>query len=282
MKLVEFLLDKSNLKKLRFVGLSAVLVAVCYFLAINYLASTNSTQSALFVKYVAFIALISVLSSLFVQYLDGGDRNIKIVFFTGITPFMLTLASFLLFVYFPNLSLVLKVLAGLFNFILLYTLLLLNNVILVVESREVNIPVYRVAVNWVQIVLLSVSLVLFTGIFKTFLQPLIQVAFITASAYIFYQYLIWVYTSDKDTRVLKPLESVVISLANTLLVGGGASLVLFFATESFLRGIFVSSIFLLGQGYIQLYLKNALSKKGLWDYLLICLVFLTILVVFRP
>ncbi|MFA5776266.1 MAG: hypothetical protein WC988_01795 [Patescibacteria group bacterium] len=282
MKLAEFLLDKLNLKKLRFLILSAVLISVCYFLSRGYLSFNNVLQPMLFVKYVSFIALISVLSSLFVQYLSGGDKDIKIVFFTGITPFMLTLGCFLFFVYFPNLSLILKVLTGFFNFILLYTLLLLNNVILVVESREVNIPVYRVAINWVQIVLLSVSLVLFTGIFKTFFQPLIQVSLITASSYIFYQYLIWVYSNDKDIRLLRPLESVILSLANTLLVGWGASLMLFFATESFLRGVFVASVFLLGLGYIQLYLKNALSKKGVWDYLLICSVFLTILVLFRP
>lgn len=282
MKLAEFLLDKLNLKKLRFIVLSAILISACYFLSLSYLSSNDASQSASLAKYIVFIALISVLSSLFVQYLGGGNREVKIVFFTGITPFMLTLGCFLLFVYFPNLSPILKVLAGFFNFILLYTLLLLNNVILVVESREVNIPVYRVAINWVQIVLLSVSLVLFTGILKTFLQPLIQVVLIAASSYIFYQYLIWVYSNDKDIRLLRSFESVILSLANTLLVGWSASLVLFFATESFLRGIFVASVFLLGLGYIQLYLKNALSKKGVWDYLLICLVFLTILVVFKP
>ena len=236
----------------------------------------------MFAKYIAFIAFVSILSSLFVQYLGGGGKTVKMLFFTGVMPFMLTLGCFLFFLYFPNLSLLLKILAALFNFILLYTLLLLNNVVLVVESRETNIPVYRVAIGWVQIVLLSISLILFTGIFRTFFQPLVQVMFIVVSSYIFYQYLIWVYSNDKDYRVLRPLESTVLSFAITLLVGWGASLVLFFATESFLRGIFVASVFLLGLGYIQLYLKNALSKKNTWDYLLICLVFLIILVVFRP
>jgi len=282
MRLAELLLDRLNLKKLRFLFLSAILISTCYFLSLNYLSSDIALQQGQFAKSIAFIALISILSSLFVQYLGGGDKGLKMVFFTGITPFILTLGCFLFFVYFPNLSLVLKVLAGLFNFMLLYTLLLLNNVILVVESREVNIPVYRVAINWVQIVLLSVSLILFTSIFKTFFQPLIQVVLITVSSYVFYQYLIWVYSNDKDVRLLRSFESVILSLANTLLVGWGAGLVLFFAAESFLRGIFVASVFLLGLGYIQLYLKNALSKRGVWDYLLISVVFLIILVVFRP
>lgn len=282
MKLAEAFLDKVNLKKLRFVGLSAVLILICYLLASNYLAYSGERGSLLLTKYIVFIALISVLSPLIVQYLAGGDRSIKMVFFTGVTPFMLTLGCFFFYVFYPNLSQVLKILAGLFNFFLLYTLLLLNNVMLVVENREVTIPVYRVAINWVQIVLLGVSLVLFTGTFRTLFQPLVQVAMITILSYIFYQYVIWVYSNDKDIRILKSLESVVLCLAITLLVGWGASLVLFFATESFLRGIFVASVFLLGLGYIQLYLKNALSKKGVWDYLIICLVFLTILVVFRP
>jgi len=271
-----------NFKKIRFLVLSAVLISTSYLLAVSYLSSTDSLQQASFIKYIVFLALISVLSPLIVQYLAGGDRSIKMVFFTGIMPFTLTLGCFFFFVYFPNVSLVLKILAGLFNFLLLYTLLLLNNVMLVVESREVTIPVYRVAINWVQIVLLGVSLILFTGIFRTFFQPLVQVALVMVLSYIFYHYVIWVYSNDKDIRLLKSFESVVLCFATTLLVGWGASLVLFFSTESFLRGIFVASVFLLGLGYIQLYLKNALSKKGLWDYLIICLVFLTILVVFRP
>ena len=276
------MLNKLNLKKLCFIVLSVVLVSICYFLSLSYLLSSGGWQLILFAKYIAFIAFVSILSSLFVQYLGGGGKTVKMLFFTGVMPFMLTLGCFLFFLYFPNLSLLLKILAAFFNFILLYTLLLLNNVVLVVKSRETNIPVYRVAVGWVQIVLLSISLVLFTGIFRTFFQPLVQVMFIVVSSYIFYQYLIWVYSNDKDYRVLRLLESTVLSFAITLLVGWSASLVLFFTTESFLRGIFVASVFLLGLGYIQLYLKNALSKKNTWDYLLICLVFLIILVVFRP
>jgi len=262
--------------------LSIVLISTCYYLSVSYLSSGTPLLSITLLRYVVFLGLIGILSTLFVQYLGGGDRHIKTVFFTGVTPFMLILGCFLFFIYFPNLSLLLKILAGLFNVTLLYTLLLLNNVVLVVGSREVNIPVYRVAVIWVQIVLLSISLVLFTGIFRSTLQPLIQVALIIVAAYIFYQYLIWVYLNDTDIRVLTSLESVVLSFATTVLVGWGASSVLFFSAESFLRGIFVASVFLLGMGYIQLYLKNALSKNGVWNYLLICVVFLAILVVFRP
>ena len=282
MKLTGTLVASLNLKKLRFGGLSAGLIFACYLLASSYLSYSGEAGDTLLIKYVVFIALISILIPLIVQYLPGGEKNIKMVFFTGVTPFTLTLGCFLLFVYFPNLSLVLKMLAGVFNFFLLYTLLLLNNVMLVVKSREVTIPVYRVAINWVQIVLLGISLILFTGLFRTFFQPLIQVALITTFSYICFQYVIWVYSNDKDARRLNFFESVTLCFAGSVLTGWGASLTLFFATESFLRGIFVASVFLLGLGYIQLYLKNSLSKKGVRDYLLICLVFLVILVAFRP
>gem|GEM_PF-609206 len=282
MRLTGLVLDSLNLKKLRFILLSVALIGVCYGLAASFVSSGSVPYPASLGVYVVFIALVSVLSSLFVQYLGGGSRGAKMVFFTGVMPFMLAVGCFMLFVYFPNLSLAIKILAGLFNVSLLYTLLLLNNVLLVVGSRETSIPVYRVALNWVQVVLLAVSLILFTSIFKTALQPLIQVALIMLCAYVFYQYLLWVYSSDRDIKQLKYLEALTLCLTSTLLVGWAACMVLFFATESFLRGIFIASVFLFGLGYIQLYLKNELSRKGIRDYVLICAIFLGILVVFRP
>lgn len=271
-----------NLKKIRFIVLSVLLIGFVYFLATRYLLSgEGAVDNLALAKYTLFIGISTILSSLFVQYLEGGDRSIKTVSFVGLTPFLLVMGVFLFFIYYPNLSVFLKVGAGFFYTVLLYTLLLLNNVLLVVGSREGSIPVYRVAINWVQIVLLGVSITLFTGILRVQVQPLIQVLFIIAVSLLYYSYLIWVYSNEKDIRRIEAYGAVILVGSFALLVGWGTFVTLFFPAESFLRGIFISSVFLLGLGYIQLYLKNSLSKKSIWDYLLICLVFFSILVLFK-
>lgn len=271
-----------NIKKLRFVILSLLLIGTTYFLAFKLASSGQDLAITSLLKFAGFISLLTILSSLFIQYLEGGDRGVQAMLYVGLTPLMLAMGCFLLFLYYPNLSVLLKMLAGVFYVILLYTLLLLNNVLLVVETRESHIPVYRVAINWVQIVLLSVSISLFTGLFRVQIQPLFQVLLIMLVSYFWYTYLLWVYSNDKDIRQVKLHEGWVLSGIFSLLVGWGAFITLFFQAETFLRGIFVSSVFLLGLGYIQLYLKNSLNRKFIWDYLLICLVFFGILCVFRP
>jgi hypothetical protein len=231
---------------------------------------------------IVLVGLVTLLSAFFVQYQDGGVKDVRSVIFVVITPLLLILGLVFFYNFYPNLSVILKVGASLFYLSLLYTLLLLNNVLLVVKGREGGIPVYRVAVNWVQIVLLGISISLFTGLLRLEIQPMFQVMAVTLVALICNQYFIWVWSYEKDSRQLKAFESAVLSGSFALLTGWSAFLVLFFSTESFLRGIFVASIFLLGLGYTQLYIKNALSKRTLRDYLVICAVFFGLLVVFKP
>jgi len=233
-------------------------------------------------KYIVLLGIVTVLSSLFVQYVEGGDSSIKIYTFVGFTPALLVVGTFMFFVFYPNLSILLKVAAAIFYMVLLYTLLLLNNVLIVVKSREVSIPVYRVAVNWVQIVLLGVSITNFTGILRINIQPLFQLALIIGISLFHYLYLVWVYSNEQDIRQVKAYEALVLCISFALLVGWSVFTTLFFPAESFLRGIFIASVFLLGLGYIQLYLKNSISKKSIWNYLLIVMVFFTIAVAFKP
>lgn len=271
-----------NFKKVRFVLFALALVGISYYLSFRIIQRDATPSLLTLINNIVFIGLVSVLGSLFIQYLEGGERRPEIVFYVGIMPFLLTLGSLLFFIYYPNLSLFFKIAAVAFYSVLLYTLLLLNNVLLVVESREMHIPVYRVAINWVQIVLLSISISLFTGLLRVQIQPLIQLTFVMITSFVCYNYLLWVYSNDKETRKVKPYEGVVLSGAFTLLTGWGAFFTLFFPAETFLRGIFGSSVFLLGLGYIQLYIKNSLSKKNMWDYLVVGIVFLVIMTVFRP
>ncbi len=270
-----------NVKKLRFVALSLILIGCAYLLSTRLIMLTEDRMMHTLARYVVFMAIATILSALFVQYLEGGDRGVREVLFVGLTPFLLVISAFFFFVYYPNLSVIIKLGAGLFYTTLLYTLLLLNNVLLVVNSREDVIPVYRVAVNWVQIVLLSTSISLFTGLHRLQIQPVFQTALVTSAAFFYYRYLIWVNSYEKEVRQVKQYESIILAACFALFVGWASFIVLFISSESFLRGLFIASIFLLGLGYIQLYLKNALSKKSVWDYLFICLAILGTLVIFK-
>jgi hypothetical protein len=273
--------SKRNLKKIRFIVLSLILVATAYYLSGRYIAGDDNDVWVL-LKYVIFIGMTSVLSTLLVQYLEGGKKEFSTVFFAGSMPFFLVLGCFLFYCYYPNLSLNIKILASAFYVFLLYTLLLLNNVVLVVGSREVNIPVYRAALNWVQIILLSSSILLFTSFSRLQIHPLIQLVLITLVSLVFYGYLLWVFSDEREIKAIKSHEALSLIIGLSSLVGWAFFSVIFFPTESFLRGLFVSSVFLLGLGYVQLYLKNSLSKRNLRDYLLICSTFFVLVLVFRP
>ncbi len=272
-----------NFKKLWFIVASVFLVGAVYYVAgSHHRLEDQATTFVLLLKYILIIAFISIAISLFVQYLDGGDRGVREVAFVGLTPFFLCLGVLFFYLYYPNLSLTIKIFAGLFYVGLLYTLLLLNNVLLVVKGREDIIPVYRVATGWVQIVLLSVAITVFTGLHRLPVQPLLQTLAVSLVAFFFYTYSLWVYSFEKEIRKVKALESIVITASLAIFTGWTSFTTLFFSGETFLRGLFIASVFLLGLGYLQLYLKNSLSKKTLWDYIALILVFFVVLVLFKP
>ena len=271
-----------NFKKLWFIVASVLLVGAVYYFAGSYHRLEDQATPALLAKYIVIVAFISVAMSLFVQYLDGGDRGAKELAFVGLTPFFLCLGVLFFYLYYPNLSITIKIVAGLFYAGLLYTLLLLNNVLLVVKGREEVIPVYRVAVGWVQIVLLSVAITVFTGMHRLPVQPLLQTLAVCLIAFFFYSYSLWVYSFEQDIRKVKALEPFVITASLTVFTGWTSFTTLFFSGETFLRGLFIASVFLFGLGYIQLYLKNSLSKKTLWDYIAVTLIFFVVLLLFKP
>ncbi|MFH1295388.1 MAG: hypothetical protein ABIH84_02305 [bacterium] len=273
---------KGSTKKFLFIVLSLTLVSVAYFLASQLLMLPGSQFATALGKDVLFIGLICVLSVLFVQFLEGGERGFQATAFVGGVPFFLVLAVFFFFVYYPNVSTLFKVIAGVLYALLLYTLLLLNNVLLVVKSREDIIPVYRVTGSWVQIVLLSISVPLFIGVHRLPVQPLLQSLLVALLSWFFFLYLIWVYSYEKEIKQLNAVGSLLLASTCAFLTAWASFATLFFPGETYLRGLFIASVFLLGLGYIQLFLKNALSRRGLWDYLLICLFFFGILVAFKP
>lgn len=271
-----------NFKKLRFLLLSFTLVGLVFFIANRLAGVSEPVQVTTLFKFVVIISITTILSSSFVQYLSGGGKKITTIFYVGFSPVLVILGCFLLFLYYPNLSIFLKLISGLFYTIVLYTMLLLNNVLLVVESREVSIPVYRVALSWVQIVLLSSVLAIFTGLLRLPVHSIVQAGLIIVVSFFCYSYLFWVYSNEKEVRSVKVYEGLVLCSAFGLLTGWSSFITLFFPAESFLRGIFISSVFLLGLGYIQSYLKNSLSRRNIREYLLICLMFFTILMLFKP
>lgn len=271
-----------NTKKIMFLGVSVLLVATSFYLAINCAKRDGDQFTSELGKYVLFLALISITSALIVQYLEGGKRGVRQSLFVGTTPFFLCLGVFFFYLYYPNLSFPVKLMAGVFNVFLLYTLLLLNNVLLVVGNREEVIPVYRVAISWVQIVLLGVSISLFTGIHRVLIQPVMQTLVVAGVSLILYLYAMWAYFLEREIRRPKTKESLTLAISLVLLTGWASFMTLFFSAETFLRGLFISSVFLLGLGYIQLYVKNSLSKRSLLDYIAPALFFFVVMAIFKP
>ncbi len=271
-----------NYKKLWFILASVFLVGFSYYIAYNYVKVGDQSANGLAIRYLVLVTLVSIVISLFVQYLEGGSRGAGEILFVGLTPSFLCSGVMFFYLYYPNLSPTIKILAGLFYIFLLYTLLLLNNVLLVVKSREEVIPVYRVATGWLQIVLLSMTISIFTGLHRLHIQPILQTLASVLISFFFYNYSLWVYSFDKETRKIKAVESLVISLSLALFAGWSSFITLFFSGETFLKGLFIASVFLLGLGYIQLYIRNALNKRALWDYIIPTVIFFLVLSLFKP
>ena len=275
------MIHRINIKKLRFFLIASTLVFLSYYISGKYDEYSIEDVYSLF-KYALLLALISIASSLLVQLSEGGKRRVNTIFYLGVTPYLVVLGCFLFYSYYPNLSLSLKIITSGFYILLLYTLLLLNNVVLIVGSREVNIPIYRAALNWVQIILLCDSILIFTCFSRLPVHPGVQSLLVVIVSIILYGYLLWVYSEEVEIKTVQKKESVLLIIDLSFLVGWAYFSVLFISAESFLRGLFVASVFLLGLGYTQLYIKNSLSKRNIRDYMLICGVFFMLLILFRP
>lgn len=259
-------LQRLDFRKFRFWFISFTLVLSVYIFKNNF--------------WWAFLVAFLLL---FLAYIDVFKfMNLVSAFYIAFSGFLCFLSLFLFFNYYPNISLFLRLGAFVFYSVILYTLILLNNIVLFVVSRGEAIPIYRVATNWVQFVLLSLGIPLFTGLLKLDIQPLLQVLIVGLFCIFLYFYFFWVWGGERDIKKPSIWEKVVLAGGFALICVHAVFVTLFFAAESFLRGLFASSVFLFGLGYIYLYIRNSLDTKALRYYLINLAVFFIIMILFKP
>jgi len=210
--------------------------------------------------------------------------NIKLnnIIYGSILPLQLVLASTLFFFFYPNLGYLFKLMMlGIFSF-LYYIVSLVDNIFLVIQDREEQIPMYRVASTWSQILSVIIAIPLYSSIFKLNLLFIWQSLFVFISALLFSFYQFWILRFDKDMKKVKVGEFILLNLLAGFLVLATSLSISFFPTESFLRSLFVSSVLMFSLNYVQSHLKNDINDKFLYQSLFISLIFFIILFLFNP
>ncbi len=210
------------------------------------------------------------------------NSTIKSTVITSIVLYSLIVGFILVSAFFPNLSVLMKRLSYVLFFSLFYILSLVNNVFLVVSSREESIPLYRVAVTWSKILISLISIPLLAGLFKISVNAFGETLLILLLSILFYIYLIWFLEHDADVKNYKAGELITLIILGSFLVVLANIAVSFFPTETFLRALFVSSILIFGISYIEAHLKNSITKKLITESLTLSVIFLVLLFIFHP
>jgi hypothetical protein len=236
----------------------------------------------------ALVALLmAVLGTGLVQYSSVTTEHI-LKYFVGKTflsilvlPVTLVVGALLSLIYFPNLSLFLRVATMGTVGLLMYVISLVNNIFLVVYEREETIPLYRVAVTWSQILLVIVSIPFFSGVFKIPINAIYQTLIVAVVAGFFARFLMWVQDMDSDVPTIDRGEMWVNSLLVGFVVFTVGIATSFVPTESFLRALLLSSVLMSSLGYLQAHYKNVVTKKLVFEYAVILLIFLLFVLIFN-
>lgn len=259
-------------KKPRF-ALYSLLVSLFVFL----FAFGGSEEYKLLYTFVA--VTVSILGVFIIQFPFVSLRN----FLThALMPFHLTIGVIGSFYYFPNLSVYIKIVLIILFFVAMYVASLINNVFLVIEERRESIPLYRAALTWMQILLITLAIPFFASLFKINVNALVQNGIAALSSAALVLYLIWAYSFEDGHKNLSKGERISLVLFSMFFVFFGGLSVSFFPTESFLRAIFVASILMFCLNYVSETLKNNVTMNLVVQHLLISGTFLAILMVFNP
>jgi hypothetical protein len=165
---------------------------------------------------------------------------------------------------------------------LFYIVLLVDNIFLVIHDREEVIPLYRVALTWSQILEVVVAIPLFAGIFKLPVDGITQSLIVSLISLLFALYLVGVQKFDKDSKDPGVGEIATLCLFVFVIVLCASISVAFMPTEPFLRSLMISSTLLFGLIYVNAHLKNEISKQLILEYLIIILVFFSLILFFIP
>lgn len=241
-----------------------------------FLVSETEPPNYTFMVVLTFV--FGLVGAVVVQVPNVKRNN---ALFTLLLPVHLIAGTILSLTYFPNLGQFIKIAALISVGVVAYATSLVNNIFLVVEEREKVMPLYRVAVTWSQILMITIAIPYFSGIFKIPYNSLLQTLIVGLSAFIFTIYLMWTLDFDSDVRSMSAKEKIVSSTLVVFMVVSSSLTVAFIPAESFLRALFISAILMAGLGYLQSHFKNTVTKRLLIEYSAITFMFLLFVLVFR-
>lgn len=258
-------------RKKRYLLQSLLFFLLGYFL---FIQSNFSLVTEIFLNLLFVLVFVSI----------SHYPNIKLhnILYGSILPIQLVLSGSLFFYFYPNLSYLFKSVLLLGFSFLYYVVSLVDNIFLVIQDREEQIPMYRVASTWAQILVVITSIPLYSSIFKLDILFIWQSILVLISTLLFSFYQFWILRFDKDLKKIKVGEFILLNLLAGFLVFSTSLSISFFPTESFLRALFVSSVLMFSLNYTQSHLKNDVNEKFLYQSLFISLFFFIILVLFNP
>lgn len=226
-----------------------------------------------------FGLVVVLIGTFIVHYPNTTLRNF---YYALVLPVSLFFGAIMAFHTYPNLSRVFKV-AGIAFFCLLYYLVcLMDNIFLVIHSRDEVIPLFRVAMTWTQIFQVLVSIPLFASIYRYPLNGFKQIALVIVITFIFNVYQMFAYRFDPDSKTTGVGEVFYLSAISSYLQFSISSALIFFPAEAFLRGLVSSAALLFGLNFVNTYLKNEINRKIIMQYTLIVILFLSLFFFFRP
>jgi len=226
------------------------------------------------------LSFILVVSGSLISHSTGITKENFI--YSIIMPLGVISGGILSLKFYPNLGSVFKIFVVMFFSGIYYLVSLADNIFLVVSDREEIIPLYRVAVTWSQILQVIVAIPLFAGIFKLNIITFSHSLIISSISFLFTYYQLWVYRFEPDAKKIEIGERFYICFLSFFIMFVTSLGVSFFPSEDFLRALFTSSVLLFVLNYISAHLKNEITRRIIIRHLLITVVFLILLIFFKP
>lgn len=208
--------------------------------------------------------------------------KVSYLLFSHLLPAHLIIGFVLSVYYFPNLALPILLLGYLAFGVLNYIVFLVNNIFLVIKEKGSLIPLYSVAITWVQILIIVIAIPFYSGVYKLPLNILVQGLLVLVSSSLFYAYTIWGMMFDPDIKKTDIKEKIVIIIYFAFITYITGLAVSFIPTETFLKAMFIVMVNMFSIAYIYAHYKNRITTRLLLEYGVICLIFFLLLLIFRP
>jgi hypothetical protein len=262
-------------KKYRYI-IHAVLVSAYIFLA-----SVVYRNESFYLRVILGLILLTI-STFYVHYpnMSAPKHRLQKWIMTLILPGLLFGSAMLAYKYYPNLSMSFKLAMLVGVGVLFYIVAIVDNIFLVVSQREEIIPLYRAAIPWSQILLVTIAIPLFAGIFKIPTYSYLQVLVIAVITFVLSFYQFWGYRHEENLVELGVGGKWILSLLCAFFVFTVGISTVFVPFESFLRGLSCAAALMLGLFYVSSFLHNNISQKMLIQYKIILFVFIILGLIF--